>query len=275
MRDRMAARGPDGAGLWVSPDGRVGFAHRRLAILDLSDAGAQPMHDPDTGNAIVFNGEIYNYRELRGDLEARGVAFRTHSDTEVLLKLYAARGLDMLPRLRGMFAFALWDAKRRSLLLARDPFGIKPLYYADDGRTLRFASQVKALLAGGGVDTAPDLAGHVGFFLWGHMPEPFTLYRRIRALPAGTALSVGPNGKRTEHVYFDLASELREPEGHAAPAPKNTAEARERLREALLDSRPPSLLGPTRPSESFCRRGSITPPWALLRPRWPRARSRR
>jgi len=131
------------------------LAHRRLAIIDLTEAAAQPMHDPETGNVIVFNGEIYNYRELRRELEAQGVTFRTQSDTEVLLALYRVHGSDMLPKLRGMFAFALWDALQQSLLLARDPLGIKPLYYADDGRTLRFASQVKALLAGGGVDTAP------------------------------------------------------------------------------------------------------------------------
>jgi len=155
IRERMAARGPDGRGEWLSADGRVGLAHRRLAIIDLSEGGAQPMHDPETGNVIVFNGEIYNYRSLKGQLEAQGVRFRTRSDTEVLLALYRVYGGDMLPKLRGMFAFALWDARAQGLLLARDSLGIKPLYYADDGRTLRFASQVKALLAGGGVDTAP------------------------------------------------------------------------------------------------------------------------
>jgi asparagine synthase (glutamine-hydrolysing) len=182
----MAARGPDGSGEWYSADRRVGLAHRRLAIIDLTEAAAQPMQDPETGNVIIFNGEIYNYRELRRELEAQGVTFRTQSDTEVLLALYRVHGSDVLPKLRGMFAFALWDARAKGLLLARDPFGIKPLYYADDGRTLRLASQVKALLAAG-VDTAPDPAGHVGFFLWGHVPDPFTLYRGIRALPAGAS----------------------------------------------------------------------------------------
>jgi asparagine synthase (glutamine-hydrolysing) len=234
MRERMAARGPDGSGEWYSADRRVGLAHRRLAIIDLTEAGAQPMHDPETGNVIVFNGEIYNYRELRRKLEAHGVTFRTQSDTEVLLALYRVHGSDMLPKLRGMFAFALWDARQQSLLLARDPFGIKPLYYANDGRTLRFASQVKALLAGGGVDTAPEPAGHVGFFLWGHVPDPFTLYRGIRALPAGTALWVARDGERKTLVYFDLARELCEP--LPSPAPKSPAEARELLRHALLDS---------------------------------------
>jgi asparagine synthase (glutamine-hydrolysing) len=184
IRDRMLARGPDGAGLWTSDDGRVGLAHRRLAIIELTEAGAQPMQDPVTGNWIVFNGEIYNHEQLRQQLQRDGVATRSHSDTEVLLKLYAQQGSAMLRRLRGMYAFAIWDARKRELFLARDPFGIKPLYYADDGRSLRFASQVKALLAGK-VDTRPEPAGHAGFMLWGSVPEPYTLYRGIRALPPG------------------------------------------------------------------------------------------
>ncbi|MBR0838968.1 asparagine synthase (glutamine-hydrolyzing) [Bradyrhizobium liaoningense] len=184
VRDAMAARGPDAAGLWLSGDGRVGFGHRRLAIIDLSEGGAQPMHDPDTGNWICFNGEIYNHQQLRARLNRDGIATRTQSDTEVLLKLYAQRGEGMFADLRGMYAFALWDAQRRELLLARDPFGIKPLYVADDGATVRFASQVKPLLETP-VDRRPEPAGHAGFLLWGSVPEPYTLYRGIRALPPG------------------------------------------------------------------------------------------
>jgi len=134
---------------------------------------------------ITYNGEIYNYRALRAELEAKGCVFRSDSDTEVLLHLYADRGAAMVHALRGMFAFGLWDARRQELFLARDPFGIKPLYYADDGRTFRFASQVKALRAGGAIGEAPEPAGSVGFLLLGSVPEPYTLYRDIRALPAG------------------------------------------------------------------------------------------
>jgi asparagine synthase (glutamine-hydrolysing) len=147
IRDHMAARGPDGFGEWFSSDGRVAFGHRRLAIIDLSEGGAQPMHSADGQLVITFNGEIYNYRELRRELEAQGHVFRSDSDTEVLLHLYQAKGTAMLQDLRGMYAFALWDAAKQALLLARDPFGIKPLYYtpANTGHgTLRFASQVKA-----------------------------------------------------------------------------------------------------------------------------------
>ena len=188
IRDRMVFRGPDGAGLWVSEDRQVGLAHRRLSILDLSSAGAQPMFDETGTLGIVFNGEIYNYRALRRELECRGYRFKSTSDTEVLLHLYSDRGAKMLDSLRGMYAFAIWDQRNRGLFLARDPYGIKPLYYSDNGETFRAASQVKALLASKKLDTTPDPAGHVGFFLWGHVPDPHTLYRGIRAVPAGSSI---------------------------------------------------------------------------------------
>lgn len=209
MRDQMTARGPDGAGVWFSPDRRVGLAHRRLSIIDLSAAGAQPMSSEDGRLVIVFNGEIYNHRELRAGLEARGRRFNSNSDTEVLLHLYAEKGREMLRELRGMFAFALWDANRQGLLLARDTFGIKPLYFAEDGQTLRVASQVKSLLVGGKVDTAPDPAGQVGFFLWGHVPEPYSLYRGIRSLPAGGWLWAGADGSRVSGTHGSVGEILR------------------------------------------------------------------
>lgn len=201
VRDRMVARGPDAAGLWISDDRRVGLAHRRLAIIDLSPGGVQPMHDPETHNWIVFNGEIYNHQALRAQLNRAGVVTRSLSDTEVLLKLYALHGSAMLTMLRGMFAFAIWDAQKRHMFIARDAYGIKPLYIADDGRTLRFASQVKALLAGQ-VDARPEPAGHVGFLLWGSVPEPFTLYKGIRSMPPGHWLTVAL-GRTSEPVCFD------------------------------------------------------------------------
>ena len=150
MRESMIARGPDGSGLWISDRGDVGLAHRRLSIIDLTAAGSQPMGIDGGRYRIVFNGEIYNYQALRRDLERAGCHFHSTSDTEVLLRLYARRGTDMVNDLRGMFVFAIWDEVKRGLFLARDHFGIKPLYIHDDGKTFRCASQVKALLAGGG-----------------------------------------------------------------------------------------------------------------------------
>ncbi|MGF1626983.1 MAG: asparagine synthase (glutamine-hydrolyzing) [Alphaproteobacteria bacterium] len=207
VRDAMAARGPDGAGDWIGGGGRVGFGHRRLAIIDLSPGGAQPMHSADGRLTITFNGEIYNYRALRSTLEAAGAAFRSDSDTEVLLALYARYGSAMTEHLRGMYAFAIHDAERNGLFLARDPFGIKPLYIADDGQTLRAASQVKALLAGKGVDRSAAAAGHVGFFLLGYVPEPHTLYRGIRALPAGARMWVDASGAQLD-FHSDVAALL-------------------------------------------------------------------
>ncbi|MCZ7651583.1 MAG: asparagine synthase (glutamine-hydrolyzing) [Thermoanaerobaculia bacterium] len=189
-REAMASRGPDGTGEWLSPHGDLALGHRRLAILDLTPSGAQPMSTPDGRFTVVYNGEIYNHRELRCELEAAGVAFRTASDTEVLLQLAAREGLAGIGRLRGMYAFALWDEVEKSLLLARDPFGIKPLYYTAERGTLRFASQVKALTAGGAVRERIDPAALAAFLLWGSVPEPRTIQVGVRAVPAGHAVRV-------------------------------------------------------------------------------------
>ncbi|MGH7782089.1 MAG: asparagine synthase (glutamine-hydrolyzing) [Candidatus Binataceae bacterium] len=208
IREAMSARGPDGAGMWLCADRRVGLAHRRLALVDLSDSGAQPMASADGTLQIVFNGEIYNYRELRRALEADGDQFRSASDTEVLLHLYAAHGVGMFDYLRGMYAIAIWDAAARRMVLARDPFGMKPLYYADDGGTIRIASQVKAILRGGAVAPDLDTAGQVGFFLLGSVPEPFTIYKKIKALPAGCCLTVEAGGARRVTQFCDIRREL-------------------------------------------------------------------
>jgi asparagine synthase (glutamine-hydrolysing) len=234
VRDAMRARGPDGEGLWLAPDGRTGLAHRRLAIIDLSDAAAQPMISSDGACAITFNGEIYNYRELRSELEKEGCRFRTTSDTEVLLWLYQRHGRNMVHRLRGMFAFALWDEARKGLFLARDPFGIKPLYFSDDGGTLRVASQVKALLAGGAIAGTPGPAGLVGFLLWGHVPEPYTLHKSIRALPAGSTLWIDAAGRKEVRPYFDLSGEIASALESSRVVPAK--QAHDELRAALLES---------------------------------------
>jgi asparagine synthase (glutamine-hydrolysing) len=207
-REAMRHRGPDGADSWISDDGRAGLGHRRLAIIDLSPGGAQPMQRHT--NVITFNGEIYNYEELRADLQRSGVEFTSHSDTEVLLRMYEREGEAMLPKLRGMFAFALWDSDRKRMFLARDPYGIKPLYYADDGRTCRIASQVKALIVSGHVTKQFDPAGAVAFFLRGTVQEPFTMYRSIRALPAGSYCFIDARGTSEPVQYFSIAATLRD-----------------------------------------------------------------
>ncbi len=188
-RERMARRGPDGAGSWLSPSGTAALAHRRLAILDLSATGAQPMLSKDGRYALVLNGEIYNFRALRRELEAQGASFRGSSDTEVVLELFARQGPAMLGRLRGMFALAIWDEVEQALLLARDPLGIKPLYYQAQAGVLRFASLVRALAAPG-PPAELEPAGLVGFLLWGSVPEPWTLHRGLFALPAGHFLRI-------------------------------------------------------------------------------------
>jgi asparagine synthase (glutamine-hydrolysing) len=185
----LAHRGPDGAGTWTSPaptTPAVLLVHRRLAIIDPGSGGAQPMSTPDGRHHIVFNGEIYNYRALRADLEARGERFATGSDTEVLLRLVALDGPSSLARVRGMFAFACWDSLERSLLMARDRFGIKPLYVATSGTRVAFASEIGALQASGVVDRTPSTAGVLAFLEWGSVPPPLTWTRGVEMLPPGT-----------------------------------------------------------------------------------------
>ncbi len=185
----LAHRGPDGAGTWVAPDAEganVLLVHRRLAIIDPGPGGSQPMSTPEGRYRIVFNGEVYNYRALRAELESRGDRFVTGSDTEVLLRLVAREGPPGLARVRGMFAFAMWDAADRSLLLARDRFGIKPLYVAAGPRRIAFASELGALraarLAGDDISTAGVLA----FMRWGSVPPPLTWQRGIDMIAPGT-----------------------------------------------------------------------------------------
>ena len=238
IRDHMTVRGPDGSGIWISSNNRVGFGHRRLSIIDLSNNATQPMRSSDGKLAVTFNGEIYNYKALRLQLQKKGYIFRTQSDTEVLLHLYAYKGEAMVNDLRGMFAFSLWDGNKHGMLLARDAYGIKPLYYSDNGRTLRVASQVKALLAGGAIPTTIDSAGLVGFYLLGSVPEPFTTYKKIKSLPAGTTLWIDKKGVHKPKKFFSIpeifASAERDVESSSAVF--NGKYAQEIVREELLDS---------------------------------------
>ena len=187
MRDVMTHRGPDDCGLRVSPDGSVGLGHRRLAIIDLSPGGHQPMSSADAAVSITFNGEIYNYRELRTELEAEGHRFRSASDTEVLLAAYRQWDLDCLSRLTGAFAFGLYDERRRRLLLARDRAGEKPLFYTHQGNRLVFASELKALMADPAFPRRLDATSFDHFLAYGYVPGDRSILRDVHKLPQGHA----------------------------------------------------------------------------------------
>ena len=185
LNDLQRRRGPDGSGLWSSDDKRVVFGHRRLAIIDTGSTGAQPMSDTTGRWTITFNGEIYNYRALRLELERLGCIFSTNSDTEVLINAIAQWGEDGLLKLRGMYAFALWDALTQELWLVRDPYGIKPLYVSECGGTIWFASQARPIVNCAPINSKRDAAALAGFYLWGHVPEPFSWWTGVRMFPAG------------------------------------------------------------------------------------------
>jgi len=200
----LAHRGPDDSGtiLLNVADLEVGFAHTRLSIIDLSPLGHQPMQDPVSGNWIVFNGEIYNFRELRKELEGAGIEFKSHSDTEVILAAYRVWGESFLTRLSGMFAFALWDAPRKRLLLARDPMGIKPLYYHQSNQNFMFASEVRTLLQTGLVPRKLDSTGVLSYLAFGSVYEPWTIVEGVMAVPPGHVLTI-ENGSVSSREYWN------------------------------------------------------------------------
>lgn len=205
MRDTMIHRGPDGAGVWISSDKHIGLGHRRLSIIDLSEAAGQPMCNEDGSIWIVFNGEIYNHAEIRPELERLGHRFKTdHSDTEVIIHAYEQWGIDCAHKFRGMFAIALWDAKDRELWLIRDRIGIKPLYYSIHHGRIVFASEIKALLQD------PDQKREVHEEAFYHYlsflttPAPQTLFDGIKKLPCGTWLKIKEDGQIEEHRYWDV-----------------------------------------------------------------------
>ncbi|HEX2577504.1 MAG TPA: N-acetylglutaminylglutamine amidotransferase [Aquihabitans sp.] len=201
MTDTMTVRGPDAGGSWSQ--GELALGHRRLAVIDLSPAGAQPMHDAELGLTIAFNGCIYNYPELRAELAAKGHRFFSHGDTEVLLKAYREWGDRFVERLHGMFAFAIAERDSGRVLLGRDRLGIKPLYLADVGGSLRFASTLPALVRGGGVDTRIDpVALHHYLTFHAVVPAPHTMLRGVRKLPPATTLAIEPDGRRVETTYW-------------------------------------------------------------------------
>ena len=183
MRDALEHRGPDDQGIWMGEDGLVGLAHRRLSIIDLSEAGHQPMVNDDGTLVLVFNGEIYNFQELRQDLEGRGHVFRSQTDSEVILHAYEEWGTAAVAKLNGMFAFSLYDRTRRQIVLARDRFGEKPLYYALDGGGFYFASELKALRACGSLSVTVDRDRLHPYLVFGYIPYPHTIFESVLKLP--------------------------------------------------------------------------------------------
>ena len=227
---QLRARGPDGEGVWR--ENGVTLGHRRLAILDLDPRAAQPMHSACGRYVIAFNGEIYNFRALRDELLAAGGSFRTQSDTEVLLELFAREGVAMLPKLHGMFAFVIWDRHTQRGFAARDPYGIKPLYVAKVEGGVLLASQVKALMATGLVANAADVEGQAGFWLLGSVPEPQTWYRDIRAIPAGHYAWIEHNAISATTCWQDIGAAWR----NTSPQPLPDDAVQARVRAALRES---------------------------------------
>ena len=235
----LAHRGPDDSGTVVIDSGaepyQIGLAHTRLSIIDLSSLGHQPMHDASSGNWIVFNGEIYNFRELRGELVSAGVEFRSQSDTEVMLAAYQVWGEEFLLRLRGMFAFALWNAQRKRLLLVRDPMGIKPLYYYQSGDTFLFASEVRTLLQTEVVPRKIDATGALSYLSFGSVCEPWTIVEGVRAVPPGHVITWERGSVSVREYWSLIPSALGRAAGDEASSNgRGAGKLTETLREAVL-----------------------------------------
>src|SRR3990170_2458082 len=235
MADSLRHRGPDAQGIWIDPEAGVAFGHTRLAIIDLSPAGAQPMASSCGRFVLCYNGEVYNAPELRAELQAAGRPFRGHSDTEVMVEGFAVWGVrPTIERLIGMFAFAAWDRSSHTLTLARDRLGIKPLYWGHADGSLVFASELKAL------KTLPDWQGEIdrdalsAFLRYGYVPTPMSIYRGIRKLAPGTLLECGEDGEVKHTAYWSL-SEVAE-RGQASLLDVSDAAAQEMLESLLADA---------------------------------------
>jgi asparagine synthase (glutamine-hydrolysing) len=228
-------RGPDDQGVWSDGEAGVGLSQARLSIIDLSPAGHQPMVSASGRYVIVYNGEVYDTAPLRAELEAKGVAFRGHSDTEIILEACAAFGVAAATRrLVGMFAFALWDRRERTLHLVRDRLGIKPLYYGLFGTTLVFGSELKALRAHPAVEAELDRAAMAAFVRFNYVPAPRSIYRNIFKLPPGHILSLRPGAAPDIACYWDLRAIARQ--GVRAPVAWSDAEAEEQLHRMLSEA---------------------------------------
>jgi asparagine synthase (glutamine-hydrolysing) len=227
MTESLSHRGPDNHGVWVK--GPIGLGHCRLSIIDLTEAGHQPMSNENGRFWISYNGEVYNFQQLRMELETKGHRFKSLTDTEVIVHLYEEEGIECLSKLRGMFAFAIWDDNRRLLFLARDRFGQKPLYYYVDKQKLIFASEIKGLLASGLIQTLPDYEALHQYLFLGYVPHPRTGFMGIKKLPPAHFLMVD-GGKVTLKPYWSLQMQPSDAEGH------DNREARQRLRDLLMEA---------------------------------------
>ena len=229
MTELLSSRGPDDTGYWY--DERVGFGHKRLSIIDLSDAGHQPMVDAESGCVVVYNGEIYNHKELRNILEGQGYVFKSRTDTEVLLKAYLHWGKGCLEKFNGMFAFAIWDTRNKKLFAARDRLGIKPFYYFNNGSTFVFASRPKSVMA------YPECSGKIdvsalGLYLdVGFVPWPWSMIDGVKKLEAGHWLELDASGRQVINQYWSLADQWRREKLNISEQ-----NAQEMLAELLSDS---------------------------------------
>ena len=229
MQQSLKHRGPDDSGRWMQSRRLAGFAHTRLSVIDVSNAGHQPMGTAGSGCTIVFNGEIYNYRELRKSLESDGAGFSSNSDTEVVLRLYERHGDDCLPLLRGMFAFAIWDEGKQSCFLARDRFGIKPLYWMEFGGGVAFASELRTLLGSGLARNGLNPQALCRFFETGSVPEPLTLVEGVHMLEAGVCARWS-GGELHKRRWWNIEF----PEGNRDMSPQDAAAiTRTALEESL------------------------------------------
>src|SRR5262245_15115937 len=204
MTGALTHRGPDDSGFFMSVDPALGFGHRRLAIIDLSPRGRQPMRDADHAIIITFNGEVYNYREIKQELHRRGHGFAGDTDTEVVLYANKEWGTECVSRLRGMFAFALWDLKRRKLLLFRDRLGVKPLYYYYDGRLLLFGSELKALMAHPRFSKELDPDAVSLYLYLGFVPAPLSVFKNTRKVRPGCYVEFSAGGEPEERSYWSI-----------------------------------------------------------------------
>ncbi len=235
MNDRIAHRGPDGDGLWADEAAGVGLGHRRLAIVELSPLGRQPMDSADGRWVIVYNGEIYNFQDLRAELATAGHRFRGQSDTEVLVEACAAWGVERtVRRLVGIFAFALWDRRERRLFLVRDPLGVKPLYWTRQNGVLLFGSQPKALLAHPAFTAGLNRDALAAYLRFSYVPAPHSIFQGVRKLEPGRILTVTPGAEPEETVYWDVGTVVRD--GLADPLALSDAEATDALESLLSDA---------------------------------------